>query len=186
MDRTLTMLPNELSLIARAKAEPAAFAAIYDHYFSRVYNYIRYRVRDPDMTDDLTAHTFETILANIEQYHPERGSFATWTFTIARNTVNDHFRRQKFRLWLSLDTLRNKASAEPEPEEILVNDDIHDDLLVAVARLGSHDQELIALRFGAGLSSFQISKLTGLNQNNINVSVYRAVQRLRNFLNEKE
>ena len=185
MDRILTMLPNELSLIARAKAEPAAFAAIYDHYFSRVYNYIRYRVKDPDITDDLTANAFETILTNIEKYHPERGSFATWLFTIVRNAVNDYFRWQKFRHWLSLDTLRDKASSEPEPEEIVVRDEIYDGLLAAIASLDKRDQDLIALKFGAGLSSFQISKLTGLNQNNINVSVYRAVRRLRNFLNKK-
>lgn len=186
MNKTFAMLPNELSLVARAKAEPAAFAAIYDHYFSRVYNYIRYRVGDADITDDLTASTFEAILANLEHFQPERGSFATWTFTIARNIVNDHFRQQKFRNWFSLDILRNKASSEPEPEEVFVKNEMHDRLLAAMAHLGSRDQDLIALKFGAGLSSFQISKLTSLNQNNINVSVYRAVRRLRNLLKDKE
>lgn len=186
MDRILTMLPNELSLIARAKAEPAAFAAIYDHYFSRVYNYIRYRVKDPDITDDLTANVFEIILAKIDRYHPDRGSFATWIFTIARNAVNDHLRRQRIRQWLALEMLHSKASAELEPEETLIKDEMHADLLAAVARLGKRDQDLIALKFGAGLSSFQISKFTRLDQNNINVSIYRAIRRLRTLMKMKE
>lgn len=66
-----TMLPNEQSLINRAKEEPSAFGAIYDHYFSRVYNYVRYRVRDPQVTDDLTATIFERVLANLSRYQAD-------------------------------------------------------------------------------------------------------------------
>ena len=46
-------------LAARAMAEPAAFAAIYDHYFPRVYNYVRYRVREADAADDIASQVFE-------------------------------------------------------------------------------------------------------------------------------
>ena len=55
-----------------AKAEPTAFAAIYDHYFPRVYNYVRYRVghMDTAAADDLTARIFELVLANIDRYRP--------------------------------------------------------------------------------------------------------------------
>ncbi len=58
IDGTVAVLPNELALAARATAEPTAFAAIYDHYFPRVYNYVRYRVRDANsrgLTDDVRA-----------------------------------------------------------------------------------------------------------------------------------
>jgi RNA polymerase sigma-70 factor (ECF subfamily) len=45
MDGTLTTLPNETAVIAQARDEPAAFAAVYDHYFPRIYNYVRYRIQ---------------------------------------------------------------------------------------------------------------------------------------------
>ena len=186
MDRSVAILPNELTHIARAKEEPSAFAVIYDHYFSRVYNYICYRIKDPDITDDLTADTFEAILANIKSYRPEKGLFATWAFTIARNTVNNYLRRLKFRNWFSIDTVRNKASSEAEPEQHHLENEMHTELLTAIEHLSTHDQDLLALKFGAGLSNSQISKLTGLNQNNVNVGVYRAVGRLRHLLNHKE
>jgi len=186
MDSAITMLPDEIKLVARAKTEPAAFAIIYDHYFSRVYNYIHYRIGDPDASDDVTADTFEKLLANIDRFRPGRGSFATWVFTIARNAVNDHFRRQNHRHWISLDRLFNQDSKEPEPEEIISDEETHKDLLAALTHLCHRDQDLIALKFGAGLTSFQIAKITGLHQNNVNVSVYRAVQRLRNMLIESK
>lgn len=63
---------------------------------------------------------------------------------------------------------------------------MHAELLGAIGRLSTHDQDLLALKFGAGLPSLPISKLTGLNQNNVNVGVYRAVRRLRHLLKHKE
>lgn len=182
MERTITMLSDEDSLVARAKTEPAAFAALYDHYFPRVYNYIRYRVGDPDTADDVTADTFEAILAGMDRYRVERGSFSTWIFAIARNAVNDHFRRQRFRRWLSLDLLFNRSTNEPVPEEILAMAETHKELLNATACLSQQDQDLIAHKFGAGLTNYQIANLTRLDQNNVNVRVYRAVGRLRNML----
>ena len=67
MEGTIVVLPNELTLVARARVEPAAFATVYDHYFPRVYNYVRYRINDAATADDLTAQVFERILARIEQ-----------------------------------------------------------------------------------------------------------------------
>lgn len=62
MDSTVAVLPNEQALVARATAEPPAFVATYDHYFPRVYNYVRYRIGDPEMADDITAQVFERAL----------------------------------------------------------------------------------------------------------------------------
>ena len=186
MDKSLAILPNEPMHINLAKEEPSAFAVIYEHYFPRVYNYIRYRIKDPDITDDLTEDTFEAILANIKSFHPEKGSFATWTFAIARNTVNTYLRKQKIRNWFSIDFIKNEASSEPEPEQHQLENEMHTELLVAIEYLSTRDQDLLALKFGAGLSNSEISKLTHSNQNNVNVSVYRAVRRLQSLLNNKD
>ncbi len=87
MDSVVIILPNETALVAQAQVEPAAFAAIYDHYFSRVYNYVRYRIADVHLADDLTAQIFERTLARIGKYKPERAPFAAWLFAIARNPL---------------------------------------------------------------------------------------------------
>jgi hypothetical protein len=58
---TLGALPNEAMCVAAAKIDPAAFAALYDHYFAAVYNYVRYRLADPVSADDVTAQIFEKV-----------------------------------------------------------------------------------------------------------------------------
>jgi len=179
MDGTVAVLPNELALVARATAEPAAFAAIYDHYFPRVYNYVRYRVGDAETADDLTAQVFERALVNIGRYRPERGPFAAWLFAIARNAVSDCLRAQRRRRWLSLEVLHDRASAEPQPEEVAIRNETHAELLAAVARLSDRERDLIALKFAAGLTNRRIAKLTGLSESNVGVILYRAMRRLR-------
>lgn len=184
MDGTAAVLANELALVARAKAEPAAFAAIYDHYFPRVYNYVRYRVGDAEMADDLTAQVFERALVSIGSYRPQRAPFAAWLFAIARNGVTDHLRAQRRRRWLSLDVLGGRASAEPEPEEVVAANETRAELLAAVARLSDRERDLIALKFAAGLSNRRIAELMGLSANNVGVILYRAVRRLRAELSQ--
>jgi RNA polymerase sigma factor (sigma-70 family) len=185
MDGTVTVLLNEQALVARAVAEPEAFAAIYDHYFPRVYNYVRYRVQEAGAADDITAQVFERALVKLGSYHAQRGSFAAWLFGIARNAVRDHGRGQSRRGWLSLDGLHDQPSPEPGPEQLVVRDETHGALLEAVASLKERERELIALKFGAEMNNRQIAELTGLSESNVGVSLYRAVRRLRRMWNER-
>jgi RNA polymerase sigma-70 factor (ECF subfamily) len=186
MDGAVAVLPNERALVAQAVAEPAAFAAIYDHYFPRVYNYARYRVGDAPTADDLTAQVFERVLVKIGEYRPERRPFAAWLFAIARNAVNDHLRAQRRHPWLSLEALRDRASATPPPEEIAERDESRSELLEAVARLSERERELVALKFAAGLTNRTIAELTGLSEGHVGVILYRAVRRLRAVLAVEE
>jgi RNA polymerase sigma factor (sigma-70 family) len=186
LDSISAVLPNELALVRRAVVEPAAFAAIYDHYFPRVYNYVRYRVRDVQTADDITAQIFERALTNIGRFRPERAPFAAWLFAIARNAVTDHLRAEKRRRWLSLDVLRDRIGSGPQPEEAAVRGESFAELLAAVARLSDRERDLIALKFGAGLTNRRIAGLTGLGESNVGVILYRAMRRLRGELDGVE
>lgn len=172
-------LPNEKALLATAVAEPAAFAAIYDHYFPRVYNYVRYRVADPAAVDDLAAKIFEKALVYLSSYRAERAPFAVWLFTIARNTVNDYLRAQKRHRWLSLEALGAKLRAPSQPEEVVIEREAHGELLRALSRLGDRERDLLALKFAVGLTNRRIAELTGLSVSNVGVILYRTIRRLR-------
>jgi RNA polymerase sigma-70 factor (ECF subfamily) len=179
MDGTIAMLPNEAALAARAMAEPAAFVAIYDHYFPRVYNYVRYRVREADTADDITSEVFERAWVNMGRYRSERAPFAVWLFAIARNAVNDHLRAVSRRRWIPLQILGGLPSGEPQPEQVAIHNETHARLLAAVSGLSDRERDLIALKFAAGLTNRQIAELTGLGESNVGVILYRSMQQLR-------
>lgn len=184
MGSTTLALPDELALVTRAVVEPAAFAVLYDHYFSRVYNYVRYRVQDADVTDDIVAQVFERALTHIGSYRPERAPFAAWLFAIARHAVNDHLRAQRRHRWLKLEVVRAHTSGELQPEEAAVESEMRTALLASLACLNERERDLIALKFAAGLTNRRIAELTGLSEGNVGVILYRAVRRLRAALSD--
>jgi len=186
MDGAIAISPNEAALAARAMTEPAAFAAIYDYYFPRVYNYVRYRVQDAEAADDITSQVFEHALVNIRRYRSERAPLAVWLFAIARNAVNDYLRAQWRRRWLSLDALRDWPSSDPQPEEIADHNETRSRLLLAVAHLTERERDILGLKFGAGLTNRNIGELVGLSESNVGVILYRAVRRLRAELSSTE
>ncbi len=177
MDGTVAVLPNELALVVRAVAEPTAFAAIYDHYFPRVYNYVRYRVRDAEPADDITAQVFERALVSIGSYRPERGPFGAWLFAIARNAVSDHLRAQRRRRWLSLEVLRDRASAEPQPEEAAIHTENRAELLAPEDYMSDPVFFPTTLKVPPAPTNRRIPELPGLWDSTPGVIMYRAVRR---------
>ncbi len=182
MTNSTAALPNESAIVSQCAVDTSAFAVLYDHYFPRVYNYIRYRVQDKDVTDDVTAQVFERALANIESYQPEKAPFAAWLFALARNAVNDYLRAQMRRRWLSLEVVSNWMSSDPQPGEIVAGNETRHQLLVALNQLSHRERDLIALKFAGGLTNRRIATLTGISESNVGVILYRAMRKLRNEL----
>jgi RNA polymerase sigma-70 factor (ECF subfamily) len=59
-------------------------------------------------------------------------------------------------------------------------------LAAALAQLSDRDRELIALRYGAGLTAAQIARLLDLQTNAVEVALHRALARLRRILEPEE
>ena len=185
MECTLS-IPNELVHIERAQGEPSAFGQLYDHYFPKVYSYLMYRVQDPQLADDLAAQAFERVLTRLDQYQPERGAFSTWLFAIVRNCLKKHWRRQKIRKLVPLDAIRDHPAAAPAVEEVVASNNQLAQLLPLIRALDERERNIIALKFGAGLSNRRIAEITGLTANHVGVLIYRTVRQLRDGLREEE
>lgn len=182
MDSTAMALPNEHAMVALATDEPSAFAPIYDHYFSQIYNYIRYRVTDAATTDDLTAVVFEKALHSLHRYHADKAPFGAWLFSIARNTVSDHLRANRRRKWLSLDFVAERPADGLSPEMAAIQNESHQRLLAAVQQLDDRERDVIALKFGASMTNRHIATVMGISESNVGVVVYRAIRKLRGIL----
>ncbi len=175
-------LAEEELLAAKAQADTLAFAAVYDHYYSRVYNYVRYRVAEAVLTDDLVAEIFERALAALPRYQPGRGPFSAWLFAIARHVVQDHRRWQRRHPALPLDVLGPVPGEGPAPDEQLVAAQERARVLEALATLKERDREVVALKFGAGLTNARIADVMGLSESHVGVILFRSLQVLRGQL----
>jgi RNA polymerase sigma-70 factor, ECF subfamily len=152
------------------------FEALYQAELPRIYNFFRYRVGDGPLAEDLTSETFEKAWRNRGRYRRNLAAFSTWLFTIARRVVIDHYRRNHD--GLALDSVAHLAHPD-HTEDLAQERDEFARLTVLLSRLADRDRELVALKYGAGLTNRTIAGLTGLSESNVGVILYRIVQSLR-------
>lgn len=171
---------------ARSRADvdrelPGTFEDWYDQHRSTVYRYVRFRVATREVAEDVTSEVFLKALRSYERYDPSRASPRTWLLRIARNAVTDHLRslRRRGSLHVSLDRVPDLVSDAPSQEERVLRQERIQALLNANQTLRPGDQEILSLRYGAGLSNGEIAEALSISHNAVAVRVHRALKRLK-------
>ena len=152
------------------------FETFYLENLPRVYNFFRYRFGDNALAEDLTALTFEKAWRKRRRYRRDLAAFSTWLFSIARRVAIDHYRRR--RAEQPLESVFDLA-ADENPEELLQEKADKKRLHILLSRLEERERELVALKYGAGLTNRAIAGLSGLSESNVGVILFRAVKKLR-------
>ena len=143
---------------------------IYLDLALRVYNYFRFRLGQEREVEDLTSRTFERAWAAREQYRRDLAGFSTWLFKIAQNLIVDHIRSQRYEV--SIDHAVDITSNDI-PENDLERQSDLSRLASLTRELPPRDRELIALKYGAGISNRDIARLTGLTESNVGSILHR-------------
>ncbi len=158
--------------------------AVYTEALPRLYNFFRYRVGNDLVAEDLTSTTFEKAWRKRGSYRSEMAGVITWLFAIARNVANDYYRRTKTVLYFEeiyLQVDEHGLSSDPGdgPEEHAQRAADFSRLSTLLRKLTTREQELVALKYGAGLTNREIARLTGLSESNVGTIASRIVARLR-------
>jgi RNA polymerase sigma-70 factor (ECF subfamily) len=150
--------------------------AAYKEYLPRVYNFFCYHVSDELLAEDLTAAVFEKAWRGRARYRRDLSAFPTWLFTIARNVATDHFRRKDRELPLEVvDERADPASVE----EAVQNNHDFAQLISILSQFPARERELVAFKYGAGLTNREIARLTRLSESNVGTILNRTVEKLR-------
>jgi RNA polymerase sigma-70 factor (ECF subfamily) len=174
--------PSPVRAPATRRTElPGAFEAWYVEYQSSVFRYVRFRVATREAAEDVTSVVFMKALRSFERYDASRASPKTWLLRIARNAVTDHLRSLKRRgsLHVSLDRIPDLAADVPSQDERVLRQERIQRLLNGSRTLRKADQEILSLRYGAGLNNAEIAEHLRISNNAVAVRLHRALKRLR-------
>jgi len=144
----------------------------------RVYAYVAYRIGDGPDAEDLTSEVFERALKYRASYDPGRGGPLPWLIGIARRCVDG--RRY---IPAHADSAHLEQAA---PHDFEASSLERLTLARAVSALDDRSRELLALRYGADLSARQIGAVLDLKTNAVEVSLHRALARVRAELEKQE
>lgn len=154
------------------------FERLYAEHAAALLAFLVYRTGDRTLAEDLLSETFEKALRARHRYDPRRAARSTWLHAIALNALRDHARRRG-----AEQRALERASPRSEgrgrfDEEVAERDAV----LRALEVLSPEEREVIALRFGAGLTVPEIARLLRQRKPGVEARTYRALHKLRRQL----
>lgn len=165
---------NKERVASTAHNEP--FLTLYRHHVTSVYSYIYSRIRNRADAEDLTEQVFTEALEGMERYE-EPGKPAAWLFTIAHRRVVDHYRSRHEHI--PFDEALDSPLDGLSPEGHLLRREQLEQLSRLVVTLDEEQQELLQLRFVAGLTYREIGEVLGSSGGAVKIAIYRLLDRLR-------
>ncbi|NMC81133.1 MAG: sigma-70 family RNA polymerase sigma factor [Chloroflexi bacterium] len=165
---------DDAMLAESARSDPAAFSALYRRYLTPVYRYLYRRVGNVAEAEDITAQVFiEALEGLMANRYREGGHFSAWLFAIARHRLADFYRQH------SPIPLEDPPLPEPGLLAAIEKGDDLRRLAGLLAQLDEERQELLRLRFSAGLSFSEIALLEGRSEAAVKMAFYRTIEFLR-------
>jgi len=163
---------------ARPRDDNDELRRVYRTHVRAVYAFLGYHVPG-HVAEDLTSATFERVIRAWDSFDPSRASERTWILAIARNALTDHFRRSRLRDGPSTDehpALLDRLAATDESLDRRMRIDGAREWLQA---LDERERLLVALRYGADLSTSEVAAATDLSVANVQQILSRCLRRLR-------
>ena len=171
---------DDEELAARAARDFAAFAELYQRYLEPVYRYVRSQTRDRATAEDLTAQVFLKALNAAETFKGE-GTYRSWIFSIARNTVAT-WRADHKRNLVPIESLPEHPDPAPSAQSLAIASEDRALLWTAVARLPEAQREVVRLRYRRELTIEEIARATRRSTGAVRVLLHRARTRLQHLL----
>jgi RNA polymerase sigma factor (sigma-70 family) len=150
---------------------------IVEKYADRLFRYILKNIRDREHASDLVQDSFEKLW--IRTHDIQFSKAKSYLFSIAHNTMVDSIRKGK-------KQIVTDVSEMPVIADRSHYTDIKEVLDEGLKRLTEIQRSVVLLRDYEGYSYEEIGEITGLNESQVKVYIYRARVFLKNYIGHIE
>lgn len=157
----------------------AEYNQTVDLHSDGLYRFLLKNVKDRDKAKDLVQDTYAKLWMKVEEVSFSKSK--SYLFTTGYHTMIDMLRREKRQLDFTREEMHTveKTSARQYS-------DVQDILQEALERLPPVQRSVIMLRDYEGYSYEDIEKITGLNESQVKVYIYRGRVALKEYLVKAE
>jgi len=163
------------AVAAAAAGDEAAFARIVAEYHDDLCRVAYVICQDTDVAHEAVQVAWSTAWRQLGKLR-EPARLKSWLVAIAANEARQQMRRQRRRTVVELKVERPDAGEGSTLWTSSV------DLRNALNRLSPEDRQLLALRYVAGIDSFELSRITGLSPSGTRAKLQRILAVLRTEL----
>ncbi len=170
-------------MTAAQSGDSGAYDALLAELLPHLRGFVRRRLSDPDVLEDVVQNVFLSLHRARHTYRPER-PFGPWLHAVARNAVIDSARARGRRLGRELSL---EAEGVPEPSVEANQADAERDALSpelegALASLPDSQREAVELIHIEGLSVAEAASQAGVSKGALKVRAHRGYKALRERL----
>lgn len=135
----------ELELLQVRNPDPNILATVHDKLYPIVYRYVRFRLEDEQVCEDITSEVFLRLLDTLERKDRSIKNLKGWLLGTASHLINDHLR---LRYAHPVDTLEDDHSVDnPGLEQTAEEMWQQRRIRTAMQKLTLEQQHVLALRF---------------------------------------
>jgi RNA polymerase sigma-70 factor (ECF subfamily) len=163
-----------------------ALAQIHDRYYPEVYRYVRFRLDDDQVCEDIAAEVFLRLLDALNKRGGPEKNLRGWLLGTSSNLVNDHLRKIYRRPTDDLDSKEDLPSLGDSPEASYFAAWELNYVRKAVEQLTLEQQHVLALRFADDISLEETAKTIGKSVAAVKALQFRALASLKRLLSVEE
>jgi RNA polymerase sigma-70 factor (ECF subfamily) len=166
--------------IAISESAKVVIANLYEQHYNRIVRYIYAHVNDQSEAENLGGDVFLKAMQSLKSYRGSHEQILTWLFKIAHNLVVDYMRKRSRQKNISLGNLDVPDTLNVE--ELVETTIEFENLSEALKQLTPAQREVIGLRFFAGLSSSEVSRIMGKKNGAVREMQCSAIKALRKLM----
>jgi RNA polymerase sigma-70 factor, ECF subfamily len=174
---------EHMKLLARiaTNRDRSAFERIFDIFAPRVKSFMIRKGASAEQAEDLVQETMIAVWSKAGLYVGERGSVATWIFTIARNLRIDRLRREKSNMFTDMEDF-DAPSEDATAEESYGR--MEEDSLVARAlqQIPEEQKQLLIMSYVDDLPQVEIAQRLKIPLGTVKSRMRLAYRRLHKIL----
>ena len=155
------------------------FSAFYRAQREKLFYYLMRMTGDYYLSGDIMQESFARLL----KHYGSEAQTVSLLYTIARNAVLDHFRKNGRNTELQENDRRDESV---DSEKLLMVRQEYHKVLSAMQLLETHERDILALVADGDFSYHDIAQITGDSEGNVRVKVHRARLKLKNFLQQED
>ena len=158
-----------MALVAQGDLD--ALQLLFDKHHKHVYNFLFKMSGDKMLSEDLTQDVFYKVIKYRTSYN--NGSFISWLFTIARNSIKTHFTRNK-EVHNAIETVLYKVEEKENHED-------YSHLHKALQQLEPSDRELVVLNRLQGIKYQELADIMNSTPGAVKTKMSRALKKLKSI-----
>jgi len=162
-----------------------SFDSFYAEYRQPVLRYLCGKMNSIQDAEDLTADIFEYCFRQYAAFDPQKASRKTWLYVIVNSRYKNYLRSR--RCFENIEDYMDFTPSDDAPlEQAIEMEQERSALTKALKQLPQKQREIVISKYFLEKSTDEIAKKLGMTPVNVRVQLYRALQKMKVYIQSEE